>query len=165
MWHFMCRNRVRNGSERKPETLGQNSFTKTCTFKKSYRRCIVILPWGCASIHWISTKNSWLDRRFLLHLNAVLIICVITNSTVLCVVLHTVHRNLSATFGECIRCVSGLLSRPFLTRFPRTRCHIKEWGFGNKMFISDLITVSEYLHTTGFKNRWGINCAKCIYNC
>ena len=60
-------------------------------------------------------------------LNAVLIIRVIIDSTVLCIVLHTVHRNFkSATFGERIRRVWGLLSRPFLTQFPCTRCHIKE---------------------------------------
>ena len=31
------------------------------------------------------------------------------------------------------------------------------------MFISDLFTVAGYLHTAGFKNRWGINFAKCLF--
>ena len=31
------------------------------------------------------------------------------------------------------------------------------------MYITDLITVIGYLHTAGFRNRWGINCAKCTY--
>ena len=57
----------------------------------------------------------------------------------------------SATFSEHIRHVSGLLSWPFLTRFPRTKCHIKGQGFGNKMYISDLFTVVGCLHTAGFK--------------
>ena len=34
--------------------------------------------------------------------------------------------------------------------------------FGNKMYISELFTVVGYLHTAGFKNCRGINCAKCI---
>ena len=41
------------------------------------------------------------------------------------------------------------------------RCHIQGQGFGNKMYISKLFTVVGYLHTAGFKNRRGINCAKC----
>ena len=53
----------------------------------------------------------------------------------------------SATFGERIRRVSVLLSRPFLTRFPRTRCHIKEYSLGNKMYVSDLFTVVVYICT------------------
>ena len=50
-------------------------------------------------------------------LNAVLIIHVIIDSTVLCIVPHTVHVKIfkSATFGERIRRVWDLLSRPFLT--------------------------------------------------
>ena len=70
----------------------------------------------------------------------------------------------SATFGERIQRVWGLLSRPFLTQFPCTRCHIKEQGFGNKMHISDLFTVAGYLYTAGFKTAsgQGINFAKCI---
>ena len=31
------------------------------------------------------------------------------------------------------------------------------------MYISELFTVVGYLHTAGFKNRWGINFAKCIF--
>ena len=57
--------------------------------------------------------------------------------------------------------VSGFLSLPFLTRFPHMRCHIQGQGFGNKMYISELFTVVGYLHTAGFKNRRGINFAKC----
>ena len=75
---------------------------------------------------------------------------------------HIVRMNFQkSTFGERIRRVLGFLSRPFLTRFPRTRCHIKEQGFGNTKFISELFTVVEYLHTAGFKNRGGTFCAKC----
>ena len=41
------------------------------------------------------------------------------------------------------------------------RCHIQGQGFGNKMYISELFKVVGYLHTAGFKNRIGINFAKC----
>ena len=71
----------------------------------------------------------------------------------------------SASFSERGLPVSGFLSLPFLTRFPHMRCHIQGQGFGNKMYISGLFTVVGYLHTAGFKNRWGINFAKCIYLC
>ena len=67
----------------------------------------------------------------------------------------------SANFSEQILPVSGLLSLPFLTRFPRMRCHIYGQVFGNKMYISELFTVVRYLHTAGFKNHQGIYCAKC----
>ena len=78
MWHLMSGNRVRNGSDRKHET-GKALSLKLALLKKSYRRCAVILPRGRARIHWIC--------------HAVFIICVILDSTVLCVVLHTVDRN------------------------------------------------------------------------
>ena len=32
------------------------------------------------------------------------------------------------------------------------------------MYISELFTVVAYLHTTGFKNRGGINFAKCMFD-
>ena len=54
----------------------------------------------------------------------------------------------------------GFLSLLFLARFPHMKCHIQGQGFGNKIYISELFTVVGYLHTTGFKNRPGINCAK-----
>ena len=41
------------------------------------------------------------------------------------------------------------------------RCHIQGQGFDNKMYISELFTVAAYMHTAGFKNRLGINFAKC----
>ena len=68
----------------------------------------------------------------------------------------------SATFSERVLPVSGFLSLPFLTRFPHCmRCHIQGQGLGNKMYISELFKVVGYLHTAGFKNRIGINFAKC----
>ena len=57
----------------------------------------------------------------------------------------------SAAIGERVWPVSGYLSQPFLTQFPRTRCYIKECGFGNKMFISELFTAVGYFHTADFK--------------
>ena len=60
-----------------------------------------------------------LDRRFLLHINAVLIIRVIIDSTVLCVVLNTVHRNfqkvqlLVNTFGVFREFYRGHFSHDF----------------------------------------------------
>ena len=68
----------------------------------------------------------------------------------------------SASFSERELPVSGFLSLPFLTRFPHKRCHILGQGFGNEMYISELLTVVGYLHTAGFKNCQGINFAKCI---
>ena len=79
-----------------------------------------------------------------------------------CSVLYcTLSKGIFKSFGERIWLVSGLLSRPFLTRFLHTRCHIKEKGFGNKMYISDFFKVVGYLHMAGFKNRRGTYCAKC----
>ena len=46
-----------------------------------------------------------------------------------------------------------------------TRCHIQGQGVGNKMYISELLTVVGYLHTDGFKNCQGMFCARCIYTC
>ena len=51
----------------------------------------------------------------------------------------------------------------FLHDFQHMRCHIQGQGFGNKMYISESFTVVGYLHTAGFKNCRGINCAKCIH--
>ena len=68
----------------------------------------------------------------------------------------------SASFSERVLPVSGFLLLPFLTRFPHMRCHMQGQDFGNKMYISELFTVVGYLHTAGFKNRIGINFAKCI---
>ena len=118
MWHLMCGNHVRNGSDRKPKTR-QNLFTKTCTFENSYRRYDVYTTTPTCRYSLNQHKGPRLDRRFLLHLNAVLIICVITDSTVLCVVLHTVHRNFqkcnfwwmhSACFGPSIAAISHTIS-------------------------------------------------------
>ena len=52
-------------------------------------------------------------------LNAMIIIRVIIDSM-------SIEIFKSATFGERFRRVWGLLSRSFLTQFPRTRCYIKE---------------------------------------
>ena len=70
----------------------------------------------------------------------------------------------SASFSEQVLPVSGFLSLPFLAWFPSMRCHIQGQGFGNKMYISELFTVVGYLHTAGFKNCWGIICAKCMFS-
>ena len=43
-------------------------------------------------------------------------------------------------------------------------CHIQGQGFGKKIYISESFTIVGYLHTAGFKNRRGINCAKCTWN-
>ena len=69
----------------------------------------------------------------------------------------------SASFSERVLPVLDFLSLPFLTRFPHMRCHIQGQGFGNKMYVTELLTVVGYLHTADFKNRRGINFAKCIY--
>ena len=68
-----------------------------------------------------------------------------------------------ASFSERVLPVWGFLSLPFLTRFPHMRCRIQGQGFGNKMYISEFFTVVGYLYTGGFKNRWGINFAKCMF--
>ena len=57
---------------------------------------------------WISTKDS--DGWFLLHLNDVLIIRVIMHPIVLCVVLHTVHRNFQKV--QLYAAVNGTLNSP-----------------------------------------------------
>ena len=158
MWHLMCGNRVRNGSDRKSET-GKTRSLKLALLKKSYRRCAVILPCGHARIHWINTRTP--TRQAVSATPKTL--C--SSSVSSLIPQHTVHKKKikSATFGERTRRISGLLYRPFLTRFPCTRCHVKEYGVDNKMYISDLITVFGYLHTAGFKNRRGIDFAKCIF--
>ena len=120
MWHLMCQSCVRNDSDRKPET-GETCSPKLALLKipigaaLSTRTCVYSLN---------QHKGLRLDRQFLLHLNAVLIIHVIIDSTVLCIVLHTVHRN----FQKCNFwwMHSACFGPPFLKRFSPTRYHIKE---------------------------------------
>ena len=64
------------------------------------------------------------------------------------------------TTGFLKKCESPGLSRPFLTQFPSKRFpfpskrfHMKGQGFGNKMYISDLVTDVGSLYTVRFKNR------------
>ena len=114
--------------------------------------------WTCTYSCWISTKDSNPTRRAVSatpkrcahHPQCTVLYCTLS-----------IGNFKSATFGERIWHVSGSLSRPFLTWFPCTSCHIKEQGFGNKLYISEVFTVVGYLHTAGFKNRRGTFCTKC----
>ena len=161
MWHLICGNCVRNGSDRKPKT-GKTHSLKLALLK---------IPIGAvlyyhADMHVFSKSAqrttirqtvSATHKRCAHHpchhwFHSAVLYCTLSIGTFK-----------SATFGECIWRFSVLLSRPFLTQFLRTRCHIQGQGYGNKMFISDLFTVVGYLHTAGFRNRRGINFAKCIW--
>ena len=57
MWHFKWGNRVRNGSDRKPET-GKTCTLKLALFKKSYTHCAVILQCGHARIQVESAQRT-----------------------------------------------------------------------------------------------------------
>ena len=97
IWHLMCGNRVRNGSNRKPET-GKTRSLKLALFKN---------PIGAALYYYHAVMHVFIESAQRTptgqavsatpSLNAVLIIRVIIDSTVLCIVLHTVHRN----FQKC----------------------------------------------------------------
>ena len=63
---------------------------------------------------------------------------------------QSIEISISATFGERIRRVWGLLPRHFSHDFRAQGVTLKSKAFGNKMYISDLITVIGYLHTVGF---------------
>ena len=102
MWHLKCWNCVRNGSARITET----GETRSPKLENSYRHCAVILQCEHARIHSLNQqKVLWLDRPFLLHLNAVLIIRVIIDSSV-SVLYYTLSIGIfkSAPFGERTRC-------------------------------------------------------------
>ena len=124
MWHLMCGNCVRNGSDRKPET-GKICSLKLALFKNPIGAA---LWYYHADMHiFIESAQRTPTRQAVSAINAVLIIRVIIDSTVLCIVQHTVHRNFQKcnfwwTHSVCL----GLLLRQFLTRFLHTRCHIKE---------------------------------------
>ena len=56
MWHLICGNRVRNASDREPET-DKTRLPKLALIKISYRRCAVILPVYHADMH-IFTESA-----------------------------------------------------------------------------------------------------------
>ena len=57
MWHLMCGNHVRNGSDRKPET-GKTRSLKLALFKNPIGAALWYYHRGHVRIHWISTKDS-----------------------------------------------------------------------------------------------------------
>ena len=97
MRHLMCGNRVRNGSDRKPQT-GKTRSLKLALFKN---RIGVALLYYHADMHvFIESAQRTPTREAVSatpSLNAVVIIRVIIDSTALCIVLHTVHRK----FQKC----------------------------------------------------------------
>ena len=117
MWYLMCGNRVRFGSNGKPE-IGKTRSLKLALLKIAIGAALYTTTQTCTySLN--QHKALWLDGRFLLHLNTVLIIRVIIDSTVLSVVQHTAHRNFQkcnfwwthlACFGPSIVDISHTIS-------------------------------------------------------
>ena len=122
MWHLMCGNRVRNGSERQPET-GKTRSPKLALFKNPIGAALWYLSYYHADLQvFIELAQRTPTRQAVSatpSLNAVLIIRVIIDSTVLCIVLYTVHRNFqkcnfwwkhSACLGPSIAAISHTIS-------------------------------------------------------
>ena len=141
-------NHLRNGGDRWSETR-KICLPKVALFENSYGQCAVQhralwnAGWHGWWALWLGVAETacrsrsplyWFKDVFelneYLHIN----FCSRDSVTAQC---HTVHRS----FQKVQLCVSGYLRLPFLTRFSRTRCHIKWQGFGNKMFISESFTV------------------------
>ena len=125
----MCGNRIRKGSDRKLET-GKTRSLKLALFKNPIDAAHVVTYYHADMHVFIESAQRTPTRQAISatpSLNAVLIIRVIIDSKCSALYMYctlSIEIFKSATFGERIRRVWGLLSRPFLTRFPRTRCYI-----------------------------------------
>ena len=163
MWHLVRGNCVRNGRDKRTEhaecvhqklhfwkfLLTVCSTTQSTVESMMTRMMSTVFMCGRNRPSSRSPNLCWFNEY--VHIRVVVLQC-------------SAYRNFQkCKFSEQVLSVLGFLLLPFLTRFPHMRCHIQGQGFGNKMYISELFTVVGYLHTTGFKNCWGIDCAKCSF--
>ena len=108
MWHLVHRNHVRNGWERWPETC-KICLPKVALLKFLWTMCSTTQIMECM-VTWMTSTAFRCSRNHPSESVGVAMPIGIFKS---------------ATFGERVWSVSGYLSRPFLTRFPRTKCYMK----------------------------------------